>query len=179
MCEVAHQAQADRKLEGPVQLKISNALREKLLLVRESQLGRYRKAMAEHPSHWLRYGYEELNSVGGVHLYGSIGFDSYLTFDGRILLSIDSATKESSHPPRQISNMGFIALGISTLSLCFNLPEVLELLPARPTDTAPCPHCNGDRFVIDSHSGSSSFGEKVACRRCYGLGWGEPILRDE
>jgi hypothetical protein len=167
------------KMEEIMQLEVSSQLREKLRLVRESQLSWFREKMEQHPSQLLSFCYEELNSVDGIHLYGTIGAESYLTFDGHILLSMDSGRPENSHPPRATSNIGWIALGISTLSLCFNLPEVLELLPARPIDAAPCPHCNGLRFAVDCSPGSSSFGSQQACRRCYGLGWSEPILRDE
>ena len=148
-------------------LRISDELREKLRLVRESQLRRLREGLGEHD-----YYCQELMSVNGVHVCGSIGFDIYLTFDGRILASKDSGDPKRDHPPRETSNIAWIALGLSTLSLWANLPEVLEFLPVRPTDVAPCSLCGGVRFQ-DYPDGS-----KQACRLCHGLGWGEPTFRD-
>ena len=110
-----------------IPIKISDRLREKLVSLRESQL--------------QRYGSDELRSVDGVHLWGTIGADVYLTFDGRFILSEDSVSRGQSIG--ETRRLDCIGLGLATAAFVFDLPELLDFLPTRPSGEPPCPYCQG------------------------------------
>jgi hypothetical protein len=77
-----------------MRIEISNELRERLILLREQQLTDLQAGAAGEPYPFLRQSYEELQGIDGVHLWGSIGADLYLTFDGRILLAEDRVDRQ-------------------------------------------------------------------------------------
>jgi hypothetical protein len=126
------------------------------MLLRESQL--------------QYYGSDELRSVDGIHLWGTIGADVYLTFDGRFILSEDSVTRGQSIG--ETHRLDCIGLGLTTAAFVHDLPELLEFLPPRPIGEPPCRYCQGTRRVVYASGGHPP---EQTCPVCCGLGWGNQM----
>jgi hypothetical protein len=127
------------------------------------------KAEAEQIQ-FIRYWYEELQSIDGVHLWGTIGADVYLTFDGRFILSEDPAGRPPSK--RETSQLWYIGHALTTAAFGYDLPELLTYLPVRPEGEPLCPFCQGARMVVYA----TGHPPRQTCHSCCGLGWGKPIL---
>jgi hypothetical protein len=138
-----------------IPIKISDRLREKLMLLRESQLQRYSS--------------DELRNLDGVHLWGTIGADVYLTFDGRFILSEDSASRGQSMG--ETHRLDCIGLGLTTAAFVHDLPELLDFLPQRPVGEPPCPYCQGARRMILQ----GGHPPEQTCPACCGFGWGNQM----
>jgi hypothetical protein len=138
-----------------IPITIPDCLRDKLVLLRESQL--------------QRYGSDELRSVDGVHLWGTIGADVYLTFDGRFILSEDSVSRGQSIG--ETHRLDCIGLGLATAAFAHNLPELLDYLPPRPKDEEPCRYCQGTRRVVFP----TGHPREQTCPACCGFGWGNQM----
>jgi hypothetical protein len=99
-----------------------------------------------------------------VYLYGTIGSEAVLLRDGEVRLWRSEnwpACEEHSErlaAPRE--RIAAIALGAR------KYPQLLELLPTRPTGAPACVTCGGAGFVGD--------GDGVLCPKCDGLGWVPP-----
>jgi hypothetical protein len=152
-------------------ITISAGLREKLVVLRASQLRRLREGADAEQIRFVRHWYEELQSIDGVHLWGTIGADVYLTFDGRFILSEDRIARGQFI--RETNELGYIGLGLATAAFVFDLPELLAYLPDRPNGEPPCPCCQGARQVVYASGGHPP---KQTCPYCCGLGWGKQIL---
>jgi hypothetical protein len=144
-----------------MRLQISDMLRVKLLNLREAQLQNLRGNAA------FAFCYEQQCNVEGVHLHGSIGYDLYLTLDGRVLFC-----KDDDSAPHETLNLACISLGLVCCADACELPELLEFLPPRPSDEPVCRYCEGTRF-LDYPNGTP---RRQVCGRCWGLGWGQPTM---
>jgi hypothetical protein len=144
-------------------IDISDDLRHKFVSLRESQLHDLRAGLAGDRFGLVCHAYEELQSIDGIHLWGTLGADLYLTFDGRLLLSEDCGDRQSIE---EVDGLAFKATAFTTGAYASNLPELLNFLPARPVSEPPCSSCKGLR----------TFDGKRACPICCGVGWGKRVL---
>ena len=158
-------------------LQISDALRKKLIARRAEQLEKLREgSIKDDPHGTLRYFLGIQESIEGIHLCGSIGFDLYLTFDGRILLWKDSGWGGRKEPTLgETHNLACMALGLSSQALFNDLPELLGFLPQRPEGEPVCPFCAGAR-ILDYPNGHP---RTQVCEGCQGLGWGQPKFEND
>ncbi len=136
-----------------------------------SQLQRLREVAEAEQVRFIRHWYEELQNIDGVALWGTIGADVYLTFDGRFILSEDCVTRGQSI--RETDELGYIGLGLTTAAFVYDLPELLEYLPIQPDGEPQCPYCQGARQVVYARGGHPP---KQTCPYCCGLGWGKQML---
>jgi hypothetical protein len=144
-------------------IEISHELRQKLVKLRNSQLDWLRQKAEGEPYRFISHFYEELLGIEGVHLWGTLGADLYLTFDGRLLLSEDHGDRQSIE---EVCGLAFKATAFTTGAYANNLLELLDFLPTRPTGEPPCTICQGARTVDGMR----------ACPFCCGLGWGKQLL---
>src|ERR1051325_3900959 len=95
-----------------------------------------------------------------------LGPAMYLTFDGRVIVHAymeDEPPRESSDPKEAYTA---IVVGADTRGA----PELLSLLPPRPSDAIDCAACRGSGWI---KMGRDIYGEpaKISCWECGGLGW--------
>ena len=101
-----------------------------------------------------------MEAAGGLLLYGTIGGEGYLRPDGSVWLNevVDWVNDPERSVWREASGndrWGALVLGSR------RLPELRQLLPARPAGTPDCSRCEGSGFVLGG----------VLCPDCAGLGW--------
>jgi hypothetical protein len=154
-----------------IPIEIPESLRKKLKAVRELQHQKLRETAEAEQTRFNRYWYEELQKIGGIALWGTIGADLYLTFDGRFILSEDRVACGQSI--RETEELGYVGLGLTTAAFVYDLPELLNYLPLRPDGEPLCPYCRGARQVVYATGGHPP---KQTCPYCCGLGWGKQML---
>jgi hypothetical protein len=152
-------------------IAIPDGLLQKLKALRQSQLERLREGAEKEQIRFICHWYEELHSIDGVALWGTIGGDVYLTVDGRFILSEDRGAHGQSI--RETVELRYIGLGLTTAAFAYDLPELLDYLPAKPDGEPPCPYCLGARQVVYARGGHPP---KQTCPYCCGLGWGKQML---
>lgn len=101
-----------------------------------------------------------------VTLFGGFGPPGYITFDGRILIGPD----EIWHEPvvREAKNDDEIIAMLSIGAKTTGIAELLELIPAAPSDAMTCPVCKGSRWW--HVPGSARDASPIVCLLCRGRG---------
>ena len=89
-----------------------------------------------------------------------------MTLDGRVIIH----HYMDNEPPRA-ATMKEAAAGIVIAAKHHAMPELLELLPAKPEGARGCPTCRGERW---QQVGSL----EVVCGYCGGLGWASEVEAD-
>ena len=109
-----------------------------------------------------------IREAGGVLLFGTVGSEGYLRPDGTVWLNeAENWTAPSSEDVRYSWRQAEGKDRWSALTLgSRRLPEVAQLLPARPADAPDCSGCGGSGY----RGGRPGPGEMV-CWDCGGLGW--------
>lgn len=98
-------------------------------------------------------------------LHTDMGPSLYLASDGRILA--DDAVLQT--PLEEADRNGAIA-GLILGARNLGVPELLSLLPTRPTDAEDCYRCLGSGWwVLPVVAGPPA--AKTLCPDCAGLGW--------
>jgi len=98
-------------------------------------------------------------AVDGMLLYGTIGHAAYLRPDGSVWYQVTAEASEATTDEWQVASYieRIDALVIATK----RYPELLELLPLRPSDVPNCGMCKGSGRVV----------AEMNCTTCGGLGW--------
>jgi hypothetical protein len=120
-----------------------------------------RASQLKHP-----YPPVEILEEPAVVLTLGMGDELYLTFDGRVLrrpfLDEDAPVHETTDPRH-------LAAGLVIAAHRNDLPELLSLMPPRPSDAVTCEVCKGVGWVGLPHPVDAWF----VCQ-CSGLGWKQP-----
>lgn len=102
-------------------------------------------------------------SENAVRIFSGMGAPAYLTLDGDVF---QDNGHESGEPDLVYASEEMIGAYLLVGAWRAKLPELMELLPAPPQATEPCPECDGanawDPHVDDRPSW---------CRRCGSRGW--------
>ena len=99
----------------------------------------------------------DMREAGGVLLYGTVGHAAYLRPDGSVWLEVDRASSTGPELLRADPTHRIAALVLGAR----RMPELRQLLPARPATAEACAPCAGTGLV---HGG-------IACLACSALGW--------
>jgi len=91
----------------------------------------------------------------------------WLTCDGRILWEDDIMDPESV---REVTEENHVITSLVSGATKTGIVELLDLLPAQPTDAITCPMCNGTRYWTPT--GTAGF----VCWLCSGRGWATPPM---
>jgi hypothetical protein len=140
-------------------LPLTEPLRDRLRQIRERQMVDHR---AGRPQLVCEVFYDE----EVVCLRASGGYAAYLGMDGRVHSEnySEGIAKAVLTDPRDVA---------STIVKCagdIGLPELVDLLPARPPGAVVCRLCGGGRWESPASTGDPE-GRPWCCRRCCGLGW--------
>jgi hypothetical protein len=100
-----------------------------------------------------------------VWLHTDMGPSFYLTRSGRILVT--DAFKPEAAPRDATEHESSAALVLGARNLA--APQLLDLLPARPSSAGDCSRCQGTRWW--SFSDVNSVEAKSICPDCSGRGW--------
>jgi hypothetical protein len=94
-----------------------------------------------------------------------LGPPTYLTYDGRVLLDMESW---DDTPVREaLDHEAIPALIVGARKM--GVPELLSLLPQPPSDAVPCPRCHGERYANARTEAQPPI--MLICPVCSGLGW--------
>lgn len=138
-------------------LELSVVLQEKLKQLRSQQLIRHNDD-------------ELLNREEAVVLTYGLGQAIYLTLDGRIIFWDIGAMWSDTDQPVERSEMKDIAGALVIGARGLHLPELIELIPAKPGHATVCQQCTGERIVYLKKEDKKSW---IICWVCSGLGWVE------
>jgi hypothetical protein len=94
-----------------------------------------------------------------------MGAAMYLTLDGRVIIDEDDNFLEAPMQPYEARNEKEIFTAVIIGAKTRKAPELLSLLPERPTETSDCAECKS--------RGWKQFGEavEIICIKCGGIGW--------
>jgi hypothetical protein len=140
-------------------LTIDGPLRERLLQIRERQMADH---MAGRPQLVCGIFYD----LEVVCLKAGMGYAAFLGLDGRVWAENYG---EGFHP-QVLTDARDVASVIVRWSGNIGLPELKELLPARPSGSFVCGLCGGSRWLPTSIMAHDD-GRPLCCLRCHGLGW--------
>lgn len=140
-------------------LSLTERLRERLRQVRERQMADH---LAGRPQLVCGVFYDEevvcLRAGGGHAAYlgtdGWVHYENYGEGNDAVVLT----------DPRDVA---------STVVKCagdIGVPELIDVLPTRPTCAVVCLLCGGSRWESPADTGETD-GRPWCCRRCHGLGW--------
>jgi hypothetical protein len=134
-------------------LPLTEPIRERLRQIRERQMAEHR---AGRPQLVCGVFYDE----EVVCLRAGRGHAAYLGTDGRVHYENYGQGKDKVvlTDPRHVA---------STIAECagdIGVPELIDLLPARPAHGLVCRLCEGSRWA-------SAGGDRWLCLLCHGLGW--------
>src|SRR5690348_4166819 len=96
-----------------------------------------------------------------------MGPSSYLLRDGRVVV-INAFEPEA--PLRVASEDEAISVFVCAAK-SLSCPEILDALPARPTNASDCTHCGGTRWSQLPGEWSGPGKGVIICTRCAGRGW--------
>jgi hypothetical protein len=96
-----------------------------------------------------------------VCLWTGGGHAAYLGTDGRVHYENYGEGKDRV----VLDDARDVASTIVKYASDIGVPELIDLLPARPGAAVACRLCGGSRRE------SSAAGQQWCCRRCHGLGW--------
>lgn len=140
-------------------LRIDSSLRERLRHIREQQIADHREGRPQLVC-GIFYDLEV------VCLKAGMGHAAFLGLDGRVW----AENYGEGVAPEVLTDARDIASVIVRWSGNIGLPDLMELLPAKPITGVQCGVCNGSRWLPTSISVHDD-GRPLCCLRCYGLGW--------
>jgi hypothetical protein len=140
-------------------LNIDGPLRKRLQQVREQQ-------MADHRAGRPQLVCGIFSDTEVVILKAGMGHAAFLGLDGRVW----AENYGEGFPPEVLTDARDVASVVVRWSGNIGLPELIELLPARPAGGFVCGVCGGSRWLPES-IGVQDDGRPLCCLRCYGLGW--------
>jgi hypothetical protein len=108
---------------------------------------------------------EVIDAEDVVHLYYGLGPAMFLAFDGRVL--VDDSFNETGCYEVSDPKEAWVALAVG--ANVWSFPELLRLLPERPSGALDCPDCRGVGWLFFPTSDGRQC--KVVCRGCGALGW--------
>lgn len=147
-----------------MKLPLSEALRNKLRRVRESQ-------MEELTSGRLCLVDEFFAGNEVVRLKAGLGCASYVGTDGQV--TVWNFGEDSD--PEAVTEPREIAWEIARWAKDVGLEELVSLLPEKPTDGMICDCCKGNRTASwRTFFAEGADEEFVVCLKCRGLGWISP-----
>jgi hypothetical protein len=140
-------------------LPLTEPLRERLRQIREEQMADH---LAGRPQRVCGVFYDE--EVVCLRVF--CGHAAYLGTDGRIHYENFGEGKDKVvlTDPRDVA---------STIVKCagdIGVPELIDVLPPRPTGAVVCRLCEGSRWESPASTGDPE-GRPWCCRRCCGLAW--------
>jgi hypothetical protein len=140
-------------------LPLTEPLRERLRRIREHQMSEHRSG---RPQLVCGVFYEE----EVVCLQAGGGHAAYFGTDGRVHYENygEGMDKVILNDPRDVAS------AIVKCAGDIGMPELIDLLPARPANAFVCRLCGGTRWESPASTGDPD-GRPWCCRRCRGLGW--------
>lgn len=140
-------------------LPLTEVLRERLRRIREHQM---REHLAGRPQLVCGVFYDE----EVVCLKAGGGYAAYLGIDGRVHSEYhgEGMDKVVFTDPRDLASTVVRWAGN------IGMPELIDVLPARPPNGFVCLLCEGTRWESPESTGDRE-GMPWCCRRCRGLGW--------
>jgi hypothetical protein len=110
-----------------------------------------------------------LREAGGITLFGTIGGEAYLRPDGTVWYHwvVDWTNEPDRYEWREgRGNERWAALVLGAR----RMPELKELLPARPPATPDCPRCEGRGEIFVGRQ-ADGVERGIVCPDCGALGW--------
>src|SRR5262245_17216391 len=114
-------------------VQIPEALQQKLRKLREEQKQRHSSIVFDHED--------------AVILYLGMGPEQYLTLDGRIIIHNQDPFGSVAEAPREAKSLKEIAGALAVGARIHSMPELLELLPAKPDRATTCDTCKGSHYI--------------------------------
>ena len=108
-----------------------------------------------------------------VRVYGGMGAPGYIAVDGRILIGPDELGDEPV--VREANDDEMIAILVIGAKVT-RIDELLELVPAAPTDAMMCPLCGGSRWW--HMPGAAHSASPIICLLCRGRSWATQAMID-
>ena len=96
----------------------------------------------------------EASALGAMRLFGTIGSDVFLTPSGDVWALAEVGDGEEWTPLTNVDRNAAICVALK------RFPELVLLLPRRPTDASDCSTCQGAGRL-----------REMTCHTCGGLGW--------
>jgi hypothetical protein len=113
------------------------------------------------------YGVVSVPTGDALHLGGSMGFDSAIAPDGQVWIDVYWDQEEFwkldyTYEPQWRLTSREERLSLLARAQKHGWPELIILLPLRPTSAAECAACNGSGYI---------HGDFAFCLRCGTMGW--------